>query len=139
MQGRNALQTSDALDAAGVQLGPNVAAPVVELLSLVRPVHRRHQLARRTGCPPRGGHPQGVRRQPHPAGGELQQVLASIVRTARQRDFGPKIAGHRYGYALRNRSCPKPFRCTAALLIGGPYLPAATCSPTTSAVDVRTS
>ena len=29
-------------------------------------VDRRHQLAGRTGDPARGGHPQGVRRQPHP-------------------------------------------------------------------------
>ena len=29
--------------------------------------------------------PQGVRRQPHPQGCQHQQVLASVVRTARQR------------------------------------------------------
>ena len=33
VQGRHVLQTSDALGAAGAQLGPNVAALVVELPS----------------------------------------------------------------------------------------------------------
>ena len=33
---------------------------------LVRPVDRGHQLARRAGHPARGGHSQGLRRQPHP-------------------------------------------------------------------------
>ena len=50
-----------------------------------RPVPRRHQLAGRTRHPTRGGHPQGLRPQPSARrGADTQQILASVVRTARQ-------------------------------------------------------
>ena len=46
------------------------------------------------GHPARRGHPKGVRRQPHRHVADTQQVLASVVRTARQRglDLPPLIA-----------------------------------------------
>ena len=61
---------------------------------LVGPLARRHQLARRTGHPARRRHPQGVRRNRTRHGADTQQVLASVVRTARQRnlDLPPLIA-----------------------------------------------
>ena len=58
--------------------------PAVFLL-LRDPSIDANQLAGRTGHPPRRGHPQGVRRQPLPQGADTQQVLSTVVRTARQR------------------------------------------------------
>ena len=71
VQGRHALQTSDALGAARIQLGPGVVDLVAELHT-------------------RGGLPLAVIRKVCGGnrtrkGADTQQVLASVVRTARQR------------------------------------------------------
>jgi len=52
----------------------------------LRPVPRRHELARRAGAAPGHRHPQDVRRCNRAArGAQSQQVLTSVLRTADQR------------------------------------------------------
>jgi hypothetical protein len=53
------------------------------------------ELAGRAGDPPGGGHPEGVRREPHAPGAATQQVLATVLRTSAQqhRDCLALLAG----------------------------------------------
>ena len=79
VQGRHRLQTSDALGAASVQLGPAAVALVVRMhTQAIRPA-----VVIRKVC--------GGNRTRH--GADTQQVLASVVRTAHQRhlDLTPLI------------------------------------------------
>ena len=87
-------------------------------LFLRDPVDRRHQLAGRTGHPPRGGHPQGMRRQPHPQG--RRHSAGAVDRGAYRPSAPPRPAD------ADGRDVARPparhsrgFRAPAAARVGG--------------------
>ena len=87
-------------------------------LFLRDPVDRRHQLAGRTGHPARGGHPQGMRRQPHPQG--RRHSAGALDRGAYRPSAPPRPAD------ADGRDVARPparhsrgFRAPAAARVGG--------------------
>ena len=71
-----------------------------------------HQLAGRAGHPPRGGHPQGVRRQPHPAGG--RHPAGAGQRRAYRPPTPPRPARADHDDAVRPRTRRARGACVAA-------------------------
>ena len=70
---------------------------------LAGPVDRRHQLAGRTGHPARSGHPQGVRRQPHPQG--RRHPAGALDRRAYRPPAAPLPANADRRDVARPRAC----------------------------------
>ena len=81
-------------------------------LFLCDSVDRSHQLAGRAGHPPRGGHPQGVRRQPHPAGG--RHPAGAGQRRAYRPPTQPRPALADHDDAVRPRTRRARGACVAA-------------------------